>query len=760
MTPDPRLSYFTLWALATLACADDRAGHDPDRRPDTAPAIRPADAGPDAVAEAACHADVAAPAPPRDLPCTPEDCARWGPDQGAAPCPDGWYAEPVVEGTGVVCRPPALARCPRPNATGGCAPVCEDEAPADAVHVAAGGPAGDGSADRPLSDLAAALAGRAEGEVVYLHPGDYAGSFAVPAGVTLRGACPDTVRIVGPADGAALTLGAGAAVERVALRGGDPALSVPLEAAGAPARASDVVIEAASRGIRAEGAVHLQRIVLRRLTGTALVVAGGALEADGLVIADAPIALDATGGVVTLRRALLEDLTAAGLLVQDGARLRLEAVGLERIGAADPEPISVALQALGDFTRVDVDRLAISAPRGIGLLVARGAALAGQRVALREVGDGRSPTRALTAFSRGQVDLDRVTVQGVRGAAIVAVDGQTRIALRRLLVTDVARYQPDDDSLLGDAIVAVSTATIALAEARIARHDGSAVRAYEQASVALEDIVLGPAAVDATAGLGVHATPGERIEVARAVIFGTTDAGVALEGTARVRLADLQVHDVRPGPRTGYGGVGVGVHDTTDAHLERVQVVRARRFGVLLTGATVRAADLDVEDTQEGSDPLSETPDEDALAFGLATADGDVDIDRLRVRDSHFAGVWVATTDAPSTRFAVRDLEVTGSRAGRCEVVRCLDRGGHGLLVQNGADVDVQRARVDDHEGVGVWRECAAALRLAETSLTHSTVGVAAPGACDALEGLTDTCLAENVRDEASVAIEAPRLPD
>lgn len=757
MRSDVRIPCPVLLALALVACSDEKAATDADRPRDGATADAAVDAAPP---ETECHADVAPPAPPRDLPCVGDDCAAWGPDQGDAPCPTGWHAEPVVEGTGVVCWQPAIAPCARPTASGGCAPACAGVSPPEgALHVAATGPPGDGSADRPLPDLAAALAERAEGDVVYLHPGAYTGPFEVPAGVTLRGACADTVHIAGPAEGAALTLAPGAVVEHVTVRGGASGLAVPGDPAAPPARAAHLVVVGAGRGAQVEGALHLDAVVFRDLSGPALVVAGGALEAEDLVIADAPIALDAVGGVVTLRRALLENLTQSGLLAQDGTRLRLEDMGVARVGAADPEPISVALQALGAFTRVDVERLSISAPAGIGLLVARGAALTGQRVALRDVGDGRSPTRALTAFSGGQVDLDRVTVQGVRGAAVVAVDRVTRVVLRRLLVTDVARYQPDDDSLLGDAIVAVSTAHIALEEARVARHDGAALRLYEQASFALDDVVLGPAAIDASAGVGLHATPGERVQMARVVVFGATDAGIALEGTAHVQISDLQVRDLRPGPHTGHGGVGVGVHDTSDARLERVQVLRARRFGVLLTGATVHAADLDIEDTQEGSDVRSETPDEDAVGVGFTTADGDVEVDRLRVRDSHLTGVWAATTDTPSARLTVRDLEVTGSRAGRCEVVQCLDRGGHGLLLQAGAEVDVQRARVHDHEGVGVWRECAATLRLAEASITRCAVGIAAPGACDALDGLSDTCFADNVRDEASVTIDAPHLP-
>lgn len=729
-------------ATALDATADTAA----DAAPDVA-AAAPADAGPEAEARP-CAVDVAPPEPPRDLPCPVGACDAPFPDLGASACPPGWRPERYDGVAGHVCWPTPLAmECDRPAAAGGCAAACDEPAPDSALHVAADGEGGDGSPARPLTDLPAALAGAVPGDIIYLGPGRYAGALEVPRGVTLRGACVDDVELVAPPGAEGVRLQPGASLAQVTVLGGTAGVRTT-GGDDAPVLLDAVVVRDARQALALAGEVEAVRVVIERAQ-TGVRLEGGGARFDDLVIDGAETGVVATGARLHLRGASLANL-GSGLLVGAGTHLTLDRVSVRGAG--------LGLQAFDARTVVSADRVAFEGIAGQAFVIGRDAVLGGRDLALREVGTGRNLGRALVAQSRGVIEAQRVALLGLRGDGAVAVDAGSRISLDAVLVRGVAQWTGDEGPGQGDAVVAYLGGLVEVARGRLDGYGQIGAHAAYDGSLAVSDSIIGPAAVDATNGAGILTEPGHHLQVDRTVIRGAAFAALLVAGTPDAEVNDLRIEDTRPRPTTGVLGAGVALHNGANMRLARAEVIRARRFGVYVGEATLDASDLAVLETQEGSAPYSTTPDEDGGAVGVTVLAGQATLTRALVRDSHAAGVQVASLRAPIALLTARDLRVTGTRPGRCEAVICDDEAGHGLILHDGAQATLERVALDDNSGVGAWRECLATMTLTDAAITRSTVGAAAPGACDAADGLTAVCFDSNTVDVASQAVTAPAL--
>lgn len=748
-----------LWVAAVLGvggCGDHPPG---GAAPEAGPASNDAPDAASADAWTGCPAEVDPPAPPSGLPCASGTCAGHGPDLGDAPCPPGWRADRVPEARGTLCWPPAVAVCEHPDAIGGCAEPCGGDAPLGALHVAPGEGPGDGTAARPHTDLADALGRARAGDVVFLHPGRYAGPVEVPAGVTVRGACATTVEIAGPADGKAVTLHAGSILAAVTVRDTDDGVARPAGEA-VPARVEGVRIIDARRGVVLAGPLDLRSVAVLGDGAVGIYGIGGVLEAEDVVVRGPDDGLVMAGGRATVTDALFVGLARAGIAAAEGAQMELRRVAVSSVGSGAPMADSVGLQASNLGTRVVLERVALLSVRGTGLHAASEAVVEGRDVLVADIGDGRHDTRGVSASVGARLVVDGLAVIGVRGGGISSAGAGASATVRRAVVTDIGHYNPPGVVFLGHGLTAVHGGTLDAADVRVARFDGGAVSANAGGSLRVRDAVLGPAAVDALYGGGLVGEGADLVEAERVAIEGVSAAGGWFEDTARVHLRDVRVVHVGPVRSSGHFGVGLGIVRVPDAQLERVHVERARLFGVEVFLSTTRASDLVVADTQEGSDPDSGTPDADAQGMGLTVAGGVFEGDRIAVRDSHVAGIWLAwLADGPTT-FAGRQVHVSGSRPGACQIVNCLDLGGHGFLIERDVRARLEGVVVEDNSGVGIHRACDETLALRDARVSDSAVGIGSLPACDPLDGVERTCLADNLAPYgAGTAITPPAAP-
>ncbi|MCA9559814.1 MAG: hypothetical protein KC583_14790, partial [Myxococcales bacterium] len=437
--------------------------------------------------------------------------------------------------------------------------------------------------------------------------------------------------------------------------------------------------------------------------------------------------------------------------------------GINFVEADGAGPTPIALLADGAATLVEVERVSLAGVKGHGLQIRGGAALVGRHLAMSVIGHATATANALEVHSGGHAEVDAVTIETVYGVAVAASGDSTHVTVGRLLVDEVVAAHADEGGEPLEALVADDRAQLTVHGARIGAYAGSAVRVGEGAHFELANATIGRAAVENTNGFGVRASRAARVELRSVAFVGFEAGGAVFERTDHVSMTDVTIKDPRPFDGVAnHDSVGVGLYEVGEAELERVAVVRAHRIGVEAVRSSVRARDLEVvrASAAVGSGVLPATPDSAALGVGFASTDSDVEVDRLRVSLSQFAGVWVANANTQPSRLVARDLEVSEGVVQVCKVAGCDDRGGHGLFLEAGVDVAIERAVIHDNGGIGLWRDCGASVRLSETVIQRGQVGMAAPSTCEPLGDTLGACLSFNEADLASVTIDPPSQPD
>ncbi|MEM9072511.1 MAG: hypothetical protein AAGE52_28650, partial [Myxococcota bacterium] len=270
---------------------------------------------PDAATDAGRDTDVADAAPPDA-----------GTDDPAPPAPPAWtcparWSAVEVAGSPTCMPPSAPTDCgdgeTRWIDSAGCVEVaaCPDGEFADvaATIYVRPGAFGDGSEDDPLGDFETALALAIEGDVIALAPGTYDGSFRIPNGVRVVGACPEATRLVwstATPDRPVVLVNATqrGALENVTV---GPAATVGILAAGDTELRGVVVEDVVGAGILVDdlGRLDAERIAVRDVGlrdgrgGQGVIVSGGQAE----------------GSHWTVRRCV-----RAGVFVDEGATVSVD----------------------------------------------------------------------------------------------------------------------------------------------------------------------------------------------------------------------------------------------------------------------------------------------------------------------------------------------------------------------------------------------------------------------------------------------------
>lgn len=706
------------------------------------------------------------------------------------PCPEGWSRG---EG-GLGCTPPALPDCSAPlpdgscvevpckagwarRADGTCLPEIADCAhgvvvpggcleppdcmapdwPAGAAFVVQGAPqGGDGTAARPYAGLDEAFA--AGEALVALERGAYAWPGAAPAGVRIVGRCPSETRLVDVSlsdsatiegvtlagvEGSALrSLGGAIELRDVELTGGEPLVE---------ALAGELALERAwlhdgGSVLISGGAVRLSVSRADRLAGRVVVAVGADLTLDRVALdrieqvriegtgqADRVWILDASseallliGGRADLRRVWIDRPTRPndrfGIGVSKSARMTLDGATI-RGGTFGIVVVEWSVATISDSTVGPIVRGEGSTQAGIG-------ALQEATLDLRDVRITSAPVAGLLV-SQSVVDIDGLAVDGTFGAEssnALQILERSIVAGRRLALSGTG---------LGLSVVNSSVADLRWL---------SAVGNFEPAGLiltsaaTLRDVVLSSRGeevltigwIEPRADIDVGTSD---VTVERALLETHAPMGKALLACeARIALRDVAIRGADRAIEIGRAtldaerviaesvGTGLRVSGDVDCAVDPTPptATHARVSGLVVqspqdTGVYADdGAEVELEDLSVLSGP----------AVGVSVATGA----RLQITGGRLEALGRAALVArgEGTRLGARDLVV---RAMTGEIVDGRLRG-EGLLAENGAEVGLDRVRIEGAiaQGVGLTGSALTATDLAVVDTRPDPDGASGSG--------------------------------
>ncbi len=656
--------------------------------------------------------------------------------------------------------PPSMEPgCPSGQVTsdsdGACVPeVCgagawgETEPDGGTLHVATwGDDGGDGSRDRPLRSLGAAidLATAGAGPEILLAAGAYEENLRLDDeqdGIVIVGRCRELVRIDGSGvDEPTLRVDGGDIDLRgITLSGGRVGLWV--QAGGGP-------------GGRAR--IRADRLTLsgNHLAGLLVAGGGGRVEATDLVV-------DGTEPTTEGEFGRGVDLEAGGTL---------EATGLVLEGNAD---VGFFAWNAGTTATVHGGRFAGTLARpdgnaGRGIEISDGATFDGSDLTITEnrdsgvlgIGDGTRITLSASwitdtrpigdgSFGRGlelrsgaTLLATDLSLSGNRDTGLFASDPGTTAELRGGWISDTATL-PDGSA--GRGVELRRGASLTLIGTRIeGNHDVGLLAAGPGTTLLIDgaEVIGTLPSGDGEGGRGVSVLEGASVSGTGLWIDGNRDVGLFLSGAGTQAVLEGVTVQRTTVNGVGRGGRGIGVQEgasldasglvvmgNTEIGLfasqpgTAVRLAGARVAGTLAAldgmmgrgvdleaGATLLATDLRVEDNRDigvfvdGTGTTAEidalsvigtSPREDGAGGSgvMVQSGGALSVATVTVIGNHGGGIVASGTDS--------HIVVSGGRVAQV-VSAQTERSGIGLVAQDGATLEAEAIRVEDNAGPGVY---------------------------------------------------------
>lgn len=614
------------------------------------------------------------------------------------PCPDGWTARFVVDGS-PECVPwdaaeSCLTQFQVPGR--GCVPFGVEcpadgwpaDVPGDALFVDPTAPAGGtGTREAPLSLIEEALAIAPPGAVVALRAGEHRlAEAALTAPIELRGACASATRLVGTAPGFS-------AVDAV----------ISVTAPEVIVRQLTVIADQrAAVFVGAGGELTAEALQIPYARGFGVGVLDGRLEATDLYVDGVSRGVTGAGG-----RGL--DVEGTGSAVVRGARfgdaaeVSVYVTGTARI--EDAALVGTVNPDTPDFPFFD---------RESGASVESGGELTLVRTLVE-----RHSGRGLYASGDAALTLEDVVVRDNLEEGLVALRS-AQLTLRRVL------FEPGHGWSL--------------------RLDGSAV------TLDAEDLISrGPLLRHMSVTRGAQAT------LRRAAFLDAGDIGVMVEGEGGAFIAsDLLIQGTRGDFAPGATGRGLNVQNGAHVELERARFAGNRGAALYLSGDAPAPLSILTDVSIDGT--RSELGDGTLGSGFIVAGEGrEVNAERLAVTGSRGVGVWVAGGAAAT----LHDLVVRDTRQQACASVSCMDAaGGTGLGAYGGATVAVERFLVEDAVLCGVQVATGANLSLSHGRVVGNRIGACVQVVDYPLEQLeTSTVYLDNEVNLDSVSLPVPAAP-
>jgi len=643
------------------------------------------------------------------------------------PCPAGWRSidedgvtrcEPWPESGHADC---SLGSVHFPGEPG-CVPIgaaCPagdfaDALPAAGVLyvLASAATGGDGTRARPFARVSDALAAATSGTIVAVGKGRYDEPIALPAGVTLRGACSAETLLTSSVE--------------------DDFDPIVLVASRGGAIAGVRIGEGARSGLQVRGmgaSVELDGVLVHQARGYGIVVtAGSALTGHDLVISDSAVrprdgtqgwALYVESGTVVVDRLALERSTAFGAFVTGtGAQLQIErAVIRDTQPRAGRYGVGIHVKEGGTLGATSS---VIEINREAGLeIVDAGSVARLTSVVVRETSeralDGRLG-HAIDVYPSAAAELRRCVVAASAQAAIT-VAGEA-------LVEDALILDTRSTAVGGEGLHVTAGGVVSVHRARFERNHGGAIIAREVGSrLEIEDLLVRDtdiAMFEEQKGRGLVAQLGASVRVARAILERNHDEGISAydEGTT-LELEDVLVRSTLAAMIGDEHGRGLGVQGGATATARRCVFDSNREVGIFVGAAraTLTLEDVVITDTQLRTDGLTGRGlDVELGAMAIAT--------RMLVRRNHDSALY---TGADAVVVG-HDVRIEDTRENGCVPDGCV-RGGI-ATGSYGGSLALERFAV---RGAAL---CGVHVALdGQADLTNGEIAGAAIGACVQVDG-------------------------
>ncbi|MBI2389104.1 MAG: right-handed parallel beta-helix repeat-containing protein [Deltaproteobacteria bacterium] len=560
---------------------------------------------------------------------------------GIDACADGFALEDgacvpaIPESCGPFERASLEAKACVPIAACGASKYPTSTAPAIHVDQAYAGGGSDGSAERPFTDLGAALAAvDATRKTILVTDGKYVLGARVDREVEIVGRCS----------------------ERVSIH--QSALTTPTITVAADVTLRAVTITGAAVGVHVERGTA--RIVQSRISNTG----GNGVQAR-------------SPGRLELDRCLVLGATANGVLVDGAAAVITDSeVRGAKLDAAGQGGTGLGVIRLGSSSGdVEVRRSVISDSDQYGAL-ARGSRLAIDGSLVRRTGVARKTNGAGiyadTLGAPSHLTVTRSVVSGTVATALGAFDGTA--VLDRVVITGNTVVTGGAALQLGFDPVTRKPVTAKIERTVVQKSQSDGVLVFganaEISGLLVRDIAAGKGKQTGV-GVRVATLPGRRVGssvVARDVsIERVTSDGIAVSA-GEALFERVAVRDVAPDPSTDTFGLGlvafVGNEPSLrpnvtlrSAVIERVHDVGAASFGAQLTLEGVLVRDVRQRAGVTYGHGLHFTPD---YASGLAA--------EALVRGCVVVGAFEAGVNVYKSSATIEDTTILDTRAGAAEM--------------------------------------------------------------------------------------------
>ena len=508
------------------------------------------------------------------------------------------------------------------------------------------------------------------------------------------------------------------------------------------------------------GATRVTEALIAGNRGAGLEVdqAGGRLEVTDAVVRDTAPSFNPgegvtlRGGSASLTRTLVEGSHNAGILCLNSA-LNLKEVTVRHTSPHARDGVRGS-GLIVDGCEAEAARLVIHGNASAGVAIAEGRLTVEDLVVSATVfEDAPEPLgRGVSLQERGELIGARVWIDRNITQGVFATGAGTAVTLTDATITGTQL----NDGWFGWGITAEDGAALTLERVALTNNHGVGLDLFGGAEARADDLTISdtrPLTETGRHGWGIS-VEAARFDGARVALSDNSEVGVRLlNGSAAIE--DLTV--------TGNGSYdssyidrAVGVNGASDLVLRRALLEGSHTTGVMVSrDGVLTAEDLTVRDSQ----PKARSA---VMGRGIAILAGSVvTLTRVEVERSFESGIMIS---GPDSEVTLRDARVEGTQlsacAGSCRYIDVEDfAAATGVLVLNGASLDLERFIIADNELVGLQLVNPGPLRLVDGLLRANTIGLNVQQAeqLDLNAAFERVLLAENDLD---FDLEAPPVPN
>jgi hypothetical protein len=343
---------------------------------------------------------------------------------------------------------------------------------------------------------------------------------------------------------------------------------------------------------------------------------------------------------------------------------------------------------------------------GVGILVGNGGKVGGTDVVVRRTQLNPSTGhagRGIDVEYSGKVALQRVALEDNHENAVNVTEAGTQVVLSDVSIRGTLARA---DGVMGRAATVDHNAVLQLDRAVLEDNREAAVLVGNGATLKLTDALVREthgATSGLTGGSGVIAEMGATVKLSRCALVRNHDSTMQIRAAAHLQASHLVILGTLPMESDGTDGVGLDVIDGSDVSLDHAFVADSPVGGVGYRASTGALTDVEVVATGPGSGVTT------AVQFNTGST---VTVERLRVVGSTTVGVIV---DGTGTVVTASDVTVAQTQ----ETPQKGDDGS-GVSVQNGAQLTLSRARLEQNHTVALLVSIASAT-LQDVALVQTT---------------------------------------